>query len=135
MSEHDHHHPKDPLVILAESLDGLGDKILTAAGLFHGSKSAVTKQDLYEIGEKIMSNISEFVDAQNAFNDQIDTAIAGLTGDVKNLSDQILALQNSAGSVTPEDQALLDGIQARVKVMADKLTALDQVTPPVVPVP
>jgi hypothetical protein len=130
----DDHHPKDPLHILAESLDRLGDKILTAAGLFHGSGShAVTKQDLFSLGDKIMSAISDFATAQNAFNDQIDTAVTGLTGDVKNLNDQIAALQASNGAITPADQALLDGIQARAKTVADKLTALDALTPPVVP--
>ncbi len=80
-----------------------------------------------------MSKISDFATKQNAFNDQMDTAVSGLTADVKNLSDQIAALQASAGEITPEDQALLDGIQARTQTVADKLTALDALTPPVVP--
>lgn len=82
-----------------------------------------------------MSAISEFAAKQNAFNDQIDTAITDLQGDVKNLADQIAALQNSPGTITPEDQALLDGITARTQAVVDKLNALDALTPPVVPPP
>lgn len=80
-----------------------------------------------------MSAISQFAAKQNAFNDQIDTAVAGLAADVKSLNDQIATLQNSAGTVTPEDQASLDAIQARSQTIADKLTALDALTPPAVP--
>lgn len=80
-----------------------------------------------------MSAISDFAAKQNAFNDRIDTAVTDLQGDVKNLSDQIAALQASAGTITPEDQALLDGIQQRTSTIADKLDALDALTPPAVP--
>lgn len=80
-----------------------------------------------------MSAISDFAAKQSAFNDQMDAAVTGLTGDVKSLNDQIAALQASSGAITPEDQALLDGIQTRSQGIADKLTALDALTPPVVP--
>lgn len=86
------------------------------------------------LGEQIMSAISDFATAQNAFNDQMDASISGLNGDIANLNAQIAALQASAGQITPADQALLDGIQARGKAMADKLSALDALTPPVPPV-
>lgn len=82
---------------------------------------------------KIMSAISDFAAAVTGFFDQQDAAVTALQGDVKNLTDQIAALQNSNGAITPEDQALLDGIQARAKSVADKLNALDALTPPVVP--
>jgi len=88
---------------------------------------------LAEMEKNIMSVISEFATAQNAFNDQIDIAITDLQGDVKSLNDQIAALQASGGAITPADQALLDGIQARSKTIVDKLQALDALTPPVVP--
>lgn len=80
-----------------------------------------------------MSKISEFATALAAFQDQIDAAVTGLTADVKNLSDQIAALQASQGQITPEDQALLDRIQARTQAVADKLAALDALTPPPAP--
>ncbi len=84
---------------------------------------------------KIMSAISDFAAKQAAFQARIDTAIADLQGDVKSLNDQITALQNSAGGITPEDQALLDGITATSSAVADKLDALDALTPPVAPAP
>jgi alkylhydroperoxidase family enzyme len=93
----------------------------------------VTKSDLQQLEHKIMSAISDFAAKQNAFNNRIDASVTDLQGDVKNLSDQIAALQASAGTITPEDQALLDGIQQRTSTIADKLDALDALTPPAVP--
>jgi len=87
---------------------------------------------LKQLGDKIMSAISDFAVAQNAFNDRMDVAIADLQGDIKSLTDQIAALQ--AGQVTPEDQALLNGLSERAKSISDKLDALDALTPPVPPV-
>jgi len=83
--------------------------------------------------EQIMSAISDFAAKVTAFFDRQDTAITDLQGDVKSLNDQIAALQNSTGAITPEDQALLDGITARASTVSDKLDALDALTPPVVP--
>jgi DNA anti-recombination protein RmuC len=89
---------------------------------------------LHHLGEKIMSKISEFADAQNVFNDRMDVAMSDLQGDIKSLNDQIKALQDSQGQLSPEDQALLDGLQVRGQGIADKLDALDALTPPVPPV-
>ncbi len=100
---------------------------------FKSHSGLATKHDLKALENKIMSAISDFATKQNAFNDRIDTAIADLQGDVKSLNDQIAALQASSGTVTPEDQALLDGITARASAVADKLDALDALTPPVAP--
>ncbi len=83
--------------------------------------------------EKIMSAISDFADKMSAHNNQVDAAIEGLQGDVGSLKQQITDLQNSQGTITPEDQALLDGIEAKAAVIADKLTALDSLTPPPAP--
>lgn len=83
--------------------------------------------------EKIVSAISDFADKMKVHNDKVDAAIDGLQGDVKSLKDQITELQNSAGQITPSDQALLDGIEAKAAGVADKLDALDALTPPVVP--
>ena len=59
----------------------------------------------------------------------VDLAVEGIQGDLKNLQDQIAALQNSAGQITPADQALLDGIEAKAAAIHDKLDALDAMTP------
>lgn len=81
----------------------------------------------------IMSAISDFAAKQTAHNDAIDAAVSGLQDDIKALNDKIAELQTSTGTITPEDQALLDGLEARGAAIADKLAALDALTPPVVP--
>lgn len=74
--------------------------------------------------------ITAYVEAQTAINDQQDAAVDGLVADIKFLNDKITELQNSPGQITPQDQALLDAIQQRARVTADKLGALDALTNP-----
>lgn len=81
-----------------------------------------------------MSAISEFSVKQNSFNDRIDTAVTGLVSDIQTLNETIAKLQATSGVITPEDQGLLDQIQTRSSAVADKLDALDALTPPVPPV-
>ncbi len=78
---------------------------------------------------KIMSAISDFAAKQAEFQKRIDAAVADLQGDIQSLNDKITALQNTQGQITPEDQALLDQIQATSSQVADKLDALDAITP------
>lgn len=87
---------------------------------------------LIKIGEQIMNAIKDFVDAQNAFNDKMDVAIADIQADIKFLQDEIVKLQN--GQITAEDQAALDALKARAEAMANKLDAINAMTPPEVPV-
>lgn len=94
-----------------------------------------TKKDLESMELHIMSAISDWAARQKTFTDRIDTAVAGLTDDVRALRDEINRLQTSPGAITPEDQALLDGIQTRSEAVATKLEALDQITPPAPPPP
>ncbi len=81
----------------------------------------------------IMSAISDFAAKQDAHNAAIDAAIAGLSTDIDTLNAEIKTLQGSAGAITPEDQATLDRLDAAGQAAADKLTALDALTPPTVP--
>lgn len=85
-------------------------------------------------GENIMSVISDFVAQQNAYNDQMDAAIAGLTEDVKGLAAHVAALQNTPTPLSADDVGLLSALATRTKGIADKLAALDAVTAPVAPV-
>lgn len=80
-----------------------------------------------------MSAISQFAARQEAFNTRVDTAVTGIQADVKALTDKITELQNTAGTITPEDQALLDAIETRAAAITEKLEALDALTPPVPP--
>lgn len=88
------------------------------------------KEKLAQMETRIMSAISDFAAKQNAFNDRIDAAVAGVTADVQVLNDKIAELQNSSGQISPEDQASLDAIEARGQALTDKLEALDALTPP-----
>jgi chromosome segregation ATPase len=101
---------------------------------FKSHHELATKQDLANIEAQIMSAISEFAEKQNAFTGRVDAAIAGLEGDVQSLNEKIAELQNTPGTITPEDQALLDAIQSRSETIATKLEALDALTPPKPPV-
>lgn len=84
-------------------------------------------------GEKIMSKISEFATTQAAHNKRMDDALTGISGDIATLNDKIAELQNSAGTVTPEDQALLDQLQAQGEALATRIEAADALTPPAPP--
>jgi len=84
-------------------------------------------------GESIMSAISDFAAKQDAHHARQDTAVAGLQADVQALKDEIARLQTTPGTITPEDQALLDAIEARAAGISDKLEALDSLTPPATP--
>ena len=80
-----------------------------------------------------MSAVSDFGDRMKVYTDSMDASIDGIVGDVKNLNDQIAALQASQGQITPADQALLDGIEATAKGLSEKVSAADALTPPVAP--
>jgi hypothetical protein len=102
-----------------------------------------TKQDLREMEHRIMSAISNFADAQAAFNARLDgaivglqTALAGLTGDIARLNALITELQGSVGQITPSDQLLLDNLQSqaealtvRAEAVSAALASLDLLTP------
>lgn len=77
--------------------------------------------------------ISDFAAKQDAHNTAISAGIDGLTTDIQTLNAEIKTLQDSAGAITPEDQATLDRLDAAGQAAADKLTALDALTPPPVP--
>lgn len=80
-----------------------------------------------------MSAISDFAAKQQQFNSRMDAAVDGLTQDVATMNAKILELQNTSGAITPEDQALLDELQARGEAISAKLEALDGMTPPAPP--
>jgi uncharacterized protein YaaN involved in tellurite resistance len=85
--------------------------------------------------EDIMSAISDFAAKQAAHNDKIDKAIDGLTADIQALKDLIATLQNSPDEISAEDQATLDALETKAGQTADKLAALDDLTPPTPPTP
>lgn len=106
-----------------------------------------TKRDLDKMEERIMSAISDFAAKQKAHNERHDkaigelgTSVQGVVGDIERLNKKIEELQNTSGSITPEDQKLLDEIEAAGDALATKLEstsaamkALDDLTPPAPP--
>lgn len=81
------------------------------------------------------SPIADYADRAKAYQDSMDASIDGIQGDVVFLNEKIAALQASQGTLTPEDQALLDQIEARGLALADKVKAVDDMTPPAPPAP
>lgn len=121
--------------------DNLSESIFLLARELHEVHKSIGKvinnnavlERIAETECKIMSKISEFAARQTEFNARQQTAVDGLTADVKVLNDKITELQNSPGEITPEDQVLLDDIEARNLAITEKLEALDAQTPPTPP--
>lgn len=102
---------------------------------------------LVHIGEHIMSAISIFIEQQNAFNtanstaiESLTTHVQGITNDIGELNARIKELQDSQGTISAEDQALLDAatvtgqqVQVKLAAVSDALAALDDLTPPAPP--
>lgn len=80
-----------------------------------------------------MSKLSDFLAQQKKYNDQMNAYIDSVLDDVKHLNDMINALQNSSGEVTPEDQAAIDQLQKQSNDLINKMSALDDLTPPALP--
>lgn len=100
----------------------------------HVNTSANVVAQILKLGGRIMTVISDFAAAVQGHFDSVATAIDGLAGDVQGLKDMIEKLQNTPGVITPEDQALLDQIQARAQEISSRVIGLDAMTPPVPPV-
>lgn len=85
------------------------------------------------LGERIMSAISDFKVKQDAHNAKVSSDLDALVVSIQALNDLIAKLQNSPGTITPEDQALLDAADAAGQALSDKADAMVATKPPVVP--
>ena len=72
--------------------------------------------------------IQAFAGRVNTFLDEIGTSVDGIQGDVTELKRLIKELQDSAGQVTPEDQATINAIESRIGTLAGKVKSLDEQT-------
>lgn len=79
-----------------------------------------TIQDFADKVEALFTTIGEDVDSAVS-------SLTGINGDVQSLKKQIADLQASAGTVTPEDQARIDKIEATVNGLAAKTAAAKEV--------
>jgi len=73
--------------------------------------------------EHVMSKITDFSTAVKASFDKVSGDLDSISTDIQVLNDKITALQNSPGTLTPEDQAALDDIQAGAVALAAKADA------------
>ncbi len=92
-------------------------------------------QFLKNQGVQIMTALSDYADKVTAF-------VADISGDLDSISTQITALQatittlnNSAGAVTPADQASIDQALAQLTTLAAKADSAAGKTPPPPPAP
>ena len=81
----------------------------------------------------IMTAISDFAAQQSAFNADVSSDLAAIKTSIDALNAQIATLQNSPGTISPEDQATLDSLQAAGQALATQADTLAGKTPPVVP--
>lgn len=116
---------------------------------FKSHGALATKQDLEQMEKRIMSKITAFFDAQNAFNarqetatTELNTAFTGLSEDIQGLKDLIGELQTNPGDFSPEDEATATALLERSEAIVTKLEtvsaalkALNEATPPKVPNP
>jgi len=151
----DHHEP-EPTVVLANSILLLAREVGFSNQLrkqeldfFKSLSQFATKDDLNNLGNKIMSAITDFAAAMKTFTDEqsadIDKILVSITdidGDVASLNAKIQALIDSAGSLSDEDKAALASVLTDSSALATKTAnavtvaqALDDKTPPVVPTP
>lgn len=97
-----------------------------------------------ELKVTIMSKLSDYservnaaFEAINVSTDAISTSVSGVAGDVAELNRIISELQANPGELSPEDQALLDALEAKVGTLvaktqgvADAIASLDAQTKP-----
>ena len=76
--------------------------------------------------ESYSAKVDEAFTAIGQTVDSIVTSVNGVAGDVDRLKATIKALQDSAGTVTPEDQALLDKSEAAVNGLASRMAGVKE---------
>lgn len=80
-----------------------------------------------------MSKLTDFLDAQTAFNTELTSDLTAIAASIADLNAKITDLQNSAGTLSPEDQARIDAIQAAGTALVGQADALAGKTPPAPP--
>lgn len=80
-----------------------------------------------------MSAISDFATKQAAFNADVSDDLDQISAAIGKLNDTITQLQNSSGTVSPEDQATIDSLQSQGTALAAKADALAGKQPPTPP--
>lgn len=84
-----------------------------------------------------MTTVAEALQAHkqkmDAFMVDLGNAIDGVRGDIDTQAALIKQLQESPGTITPEDQAILDQLESNQQALVGKIQAVDAMTPPAPP--
>ena len=83
-------------------------------------------------GKHLMSKVTDFAAAVQTAFDHVSTDLDTIKAGIANLDALIVAFQNSPGTLSVEDQAALDKIQAASAALVAKVDTID-VTPPTPP--
>lgn len=89
---------------------------------------------LTHLGEQIMSVIADFAAKQKTWNAEIKDDLTAISANLATLQTTISQLQDSAGKVTPEDQAIIDDLQAQAADLGAQADVVAGKTPPAPPV-
>ena len=82
--------------------------------------------------QKLMSQITDWAAQEEADLSAISTTLDNVVSGIAALDALITAFQNSPGTLTPQDQAALDAIQASAHALVTKASAIST-APPVPP--
>lgn len=77
--------------------------------------------------------LQKYVTDVNSYLDRADKAMDGVKGDVNFIKAELDKIQNSPGTLSPEDQASLDAALQRMGTLTARIETLDQETAPAVP--
>lgn len=88
-----------------------------------------TKRDIEQATKQIMSAITDWAAQEQADLDKIKATLEGIVAGISALDKLITDLQNSPGTLSPEDQAALDAIKSASDALVTQSAAI-VVTPP-----
>lgn len=80
--------------------------------------------------EQIMTKVQETADRMEALFAEQKAGLEDIQGDIKFLTDKIAEIQNSPGTLSPEDQAALDAMEAKAAEVTNNIKTLASQTPP-----
>lgn len=81
-----------------------------------------------------MTAISDYATQQNTFNADLKDDLTAIQAKIDALNATITQLQNSPGTVTPADQALIDKLVTDGQALESTADTMAGKTPPVVPI-
>ena len=117
---------------LSTSITRLSDVLRHSLEHFERHDQLATKHDLKELGENIMSKITDAAKAEQTSLDAVNASLDSIVAGIAALDTLITNFQNSPGTLSAEDQAALDAINAASAALETKAAAVST-TPPTPP--